>query len=158
MKLRLQTQNCAGRGRALGADKGRNARHASSGRVVSPGARCRLRVQVASLLLHRQKKSAENDSRFTMGGSFRSEGAAARKSSFCWPRESQDVKEHCRSCHGCQVISPLRQKYRVQIMTLASPSSPFQIVNMNCIGPLDPPSARGLHYTLWILDLQTRWS
>lgn len=79
------------------------------------------------------------------------------KSSFYWPRVSQDVKEYCRSCHECQVKSPARQKDRVPITPLARPSAPFQTVNMDCIGPLDPPSARGHRYALCVVDLHTRW-
>ena len=34
---------------------------------------------------------------------------------------------------------------------------PFQVLNMYCIGPTDPPSAQGYRYCLCIVDSCTRW-
>lgn len=53
--------------------------------------------------------------------------------------------------------SPTRQIDRVPITPLARPSAPFQTVNMDCIGPMVPPSARGHRYALCVVDLHTRW-
>lgn len=63
------------------------------------------------------------------------------KSSFYWPQESHNVKEHCRSCDKCQVVSPARKT-----------------VKMDCISPLSLPSARSHRYALCVVDLHTRWS
>ena len=34
---------------------------------------------------------------------------------------------------------------------------PFQVMNMDCIGPIDPPSSQGHKYCLCVVDSCTRW-
>ncbi|XP_042147901.1 uncharacterized protein LOC115313675 [Ixodes scapularis] len=79
------------------------------------------------------------------------------KYAFYWPGIERDIREHCSSCHGCQVRSDLRQTDRVPITPLTRPEFPFQTVNIDVIGPLDTPSARGHRYALCVIDLCTRW-
>ncbi|XP_042148780.1 uncharacterized protein LOC121837265 [Ixodes scapularis] len=79
------------------------------------------------------------------------------KGSFFWPSITRDVREYCRSCLSCQVRSPARTLDRVPITPLARPETAFQVVNMDCIGPIDPPSARGHRYALCVVDVNTRW-
>ncbi|XP_064470179.1 uncharacterized protein LOC135384927 [Ornithodoros turicata] len=79
------------------------------------------------------------------------------KLSFHWPTLKADVKEYCRTCHECQIRSPAKKLDRVPIVPLSRPEVPFQIVNIDCIGPLDPSSARGHRYALCVVDVCTRW-
>lgn len=79
------------------------------------------------------------------------------KYAFYWPGIERDIREHCSSCRGCQVRSDLRQTDRVPTTPLTTPEFPFQTVNIDVIGPLDTPSARGQRYALCVIDLCTRW-
>lgn len=79
------------------------------------------------------------------------------KYSFYWPGMEKDIRDHCNECHSCQVRSDRRQSDRVPIAPLTRPKFPFQKVNIDVIGPIDPPSARGHRYALCVIDLCTRW-
>jgi len=46
---------------------------------------------------------------------------------------------------------------RVPIAPTTRVDVPFQVLNMDCIGPIEPPSAQGHRYCLCILDNCTRW-
>ena len=46
---------------------------------------------------------------------------------------------------------------RVPITPITRVDVPFQVLNMDCIGPIDPPSAKGHKYCLCIVDNCTRW-
>lgn len=82
---------------------------------------------------------------------------ARLKYSFFWPGMEADIREHCDSCHSCQVRSDRRQTDRVPITPLTRPKFPFQKVNVDIIGPIEPSSGRGHRYALCIIDLCTRW-
>jgi len=45
----------------------------------------------------------------------------------------------------------------VPITPVTRADVPFQVMNMDCIGPLDPPSAQGHKYCLSVVDNCTRW-
>ncbi|XP_064482824.1 uncharacterized protein LOC135395659 [Ornithodoros turicata] len=79
------------------------------------------------------------------------------KGSFYWPGISGEVKRYCQSCHGCQIKSPARWSDKAPITPIARPSVRFQVVNMDCIGPIDPPSSKEHKYALCVVDLCTRW-
>lgn len=79
------------------------------------------------------------------------------KYSFFWPAIEGDVRRYCASCHACQTRSDLRTADRIPIEPLARPRYPFERVNVDIIGPLQPPSGRGHKYALCIIDLCTRW-
>lgn len=68
-----------------------------------------------------------------------------------------EIRRYCSSCHGCQARADLRLSDRVPIEPLVRPNYPFEQVNIDVIGPLKPPSARGHRYALCIVDLCTRW-
>lgn len=80
------------------------------------------------------------------------------KNSFFWPGVASDVRRHCQTCHGCQVHSRKLVTDRVPITPLTRPSTPFEVVYLDCIGPLEPGSARGHKYALSVVDLCTRWA
>ncbi|GFY04126.1 transposon Ty3-I Gag-Pol polyprotein [Trichonephila clavipes] len=46
---------------------------------------------------------------------------------------------------------------RAPITPIVHPELPFQIVNINVIGPIQPPSGRGNKYVLCMMDQHTRW-
>ena len=46
---------------------------------------------------------------------------------------------------------------RVPIVPITRVDVPFQVLNMDCIGPIEPPSAQGHRYCLCIVDNCTRW-
>ncbi|XP_042148076.1 uncharacterized protein LOC121836861 [Ixodes scapularis] len=93
------------------------------------------------------------------GGHFSQKKTKKRiKGAFFWPTMAQDVRKHCQSCHACQVQSRANVLDRVPITPLSRPELPFQTIFVDCIGPLDPPSARGHRYALCIVDLCTRWA
>ncbi|EEC16444.1 polyprotein of retroviral origin, putative [Ixodes scapularis] len=93
------------------------------------------------------------------GGHFSQRKTKQRiRSAFFWPTMAADVKRHCQTCHTCQTFSRKQVTDRVPITPLTRPEQPFQVVYMDCIGPLEPPSARGYRYALSVVDLCTRWA
>jgi len=46
---------------------------------------------------------------------------------------------------------------RVPITPITRADVPFQMMNMDCIGPIEPPSAQGHQYCLCVVDSCTRW-
>jgi len=46
---------------------------------------------------------------------------------------------------------------RVPITPVSRAAVLFQVMNMDCIGPLDPPPAQGHKYCLCVVDNCTRW-
>ncbi|GFS86251.1 retrovirus-related Pol polyprotein from transposon opus [Nephila pilipes] len=46
---------------------------------------------------------------------------------------------------------------RSPITPVAKPEFPFQVVNLDLIGPIDPPSSKGHKYILCLIDQRTRW-
>jgi len=77
--------------------------------------------------------------------------------SFYWPKLKQDVQHYVSSCHGCQLRSRPTKMDRVPITPITRVDVPFQVLNMDCIGLIDPPSAQGHKYCLNIVDNCTRW-
>ncbi|GFS61809.1 retrovirus-related Pol polyprotein from transposon opus [Trichonephila clavipes] len=79
------------------------------------------------------------------------------KYSFFWEGLRSDVKKFCESCKECQLTRSVRIKDRSSITPGARPELPFQVVNMDLIGPIDPPSSKGHKYILCLVDQHTRW-
>ncbi|GFV42622.1 retrovirus-related Pol polyprotein from transposon opus [Trichonephila clavipes] len=77
--------------------------------------------------------------------------------SFFWEGLRSDVKKFCESCKECQLTRLVRIKDRSPITPVARPELPFQVVNMDLIGPIDPPSSKGHKYILCLVDQHTRW-
>ncbi|GFW43376.1 retrovirus-related Pol polyprotein from transposon opus [Trichonephila clavipes] len=79
------------------------------------------------------------------------------KYSLFWQGLRSDVKKFCESCKECQLTRSVRIKDRSPITPGARPELPFQVVNMDLIGPIDPPSSKGHKYILCLVDQHTRW-
>ncbi|GFV56626.1 retrovirus-related Pol polyprotein from transposon opus [Trichonephila clavipes] len=77
--------------------------------------------------------------------------------SFFWEGLRSDVKKFCESCKECQLTRSVRIKDRSLITPMARPELPFQVVNMDLIGPIVPPSSKGHTYILCLVDQHTRW-
>ncbi|XP_067145203.1 uncharacterized protein [Centruroides vittatus] len=92
------------------------------------------------------------------GGHLGSRKTAGRiREVFYWPGMAADIRRYCQSCHRCQIRAPARILDRTPITPLTRPSTPFQVVNIDMIGPIEPPSSRGHRYALCMIDLCTRW-
>ncbi|GFT44922.1 retrovirus-related Pol polyprotein from transposon opus [Trichonephila clavipes] len=68
-----------------------------------------------------------------------------------------DVKKFCESCKECQLTRSVRIKDRSSSTPVARPELPFEVGNMDLIGPIDPPSLKGHKYILCLVDQHTRW-
>ncbi|GFW36628.1 retrovirus-related Pol polyprotein from transposon opus [Trichonephila clavipes] len=68
-----------------------------------------------------------------------------------------DVKKFCESCKECQFTRSVRIKDRSSSTPVARPELPFEVGNMDLIGPIDPPSLKGHKYILCLVDQHTRW-
>ncbi|GFX36633.1 retrovirus-related Pol polyprotein from transposon opus [Trichonephila clavipes] len=78
------------------------------------------------------------------------------KYSLFWEGLSSNVKKFCESCKECQRTRSVRIKDRSPITPVARSELPFQVVNMDLIGPIDPPSSKGHTYILCLVDQHTR--
>ncbi|GFT23609.1 uncharacterized protein TNCV_3510961 [Trichonephila clavipes] len=64
-----------------------------------------------------------------------------------------DVKKFCESCKECQLTQSVGTKDRSHITPVARSELPFQVVNMDLIGPIDPPSSKGHTYIyVWLIS------
>ncbi|GFW16255.1 retrovirus-related Pol polyprotein from transposon 297 [Trichonephila clavipes] len=79
------------------------------------------------------------------------------KYSLFWEGLSSNGKKFCESCKECQLTRSVRIKDRSPITPVARSELPFQVVNMDLIGPIDPPSSKGHTYILCLVDQHTRW-
>ncbi|GFW50884.1 retrovirus-related Pol polyprotein from transposon opus [Trichonephila clavipes] len=68
-----------------------------------------------------------------------------------------DVKKFCESCKECQLTRSVRIKDRSSSTPVSRPELPFEVGNMDLIGPIDPPSLKGHKYILCLVDQHTRW-
>ena len=69
----------------------------------------------------------------------------------------QSIREYIQSCAEGQLRSRPLKSDRVPITPITRADLPFQVMNMDCIGPLDPPSAQDFKYCLCVVDSCTRW-
>jgi len=72
--------------------------------------------------------------------------------SFYWPKLRYSVRQYVMSCTNCQLRSRIKTTDRVLITPVTRAEIPFQVLNMDCIGPIDPPSSQGHRYCLCIVD------
>ncbi|GFT57927.1 retrovirus-related Pol polyprotein from transposon opus [Nephila pilipes] len=76
---------------------------------------------------------------------------------FFWAGLRTDVKKFCESCKECQLTRSVRINDRSKITPVARPELPFQVVKLDLIGPIDPPSSKGYKYILCLVNQHTRW-
>ncbi|GFW98866.1 transposon Ty3-I Gag-Pol polyprotein [Trichonephila clavipes] len=79
------------------------------------------------------------------------------KYNFFWPNMSGEIAEFVQTCKGCQLRKPEKIGDRAPITPIVRPELPFEIVNIDVIGPITPPSGRGHKYVLCMMDQHTRW-
>ncbi|GFT11057.1 retrovirus-related Pol polyprotein from transposon opus [Nephila pilipes] len=79
------------------------------------------------------------------------------KCSFFWEGLRTYVKKFCESYKEFQLTRSVRINDRSPITPVARPELPFQVVNLDLIVPIDPPSSKGHKYILCLVDLHTRW-
>jgi len=79
------------------------------------------------------------------------------KLSFYWPGLKKSVREYGMSCQDCQLRARKLTTDRVSITPITKDQIPFQTLNMDCIGPLEPLSAHGHKCCLCIVDGCIRW-
>ncbi|GFX63964.1 retrovirus-related Pol polyprotein from transposon 17.6 [Trichonephila clavipes] len=79
------------------------------------------------------------------------------KYNFFWPNMSGEIAEFVQTCKGCQLRKPEKIGDRTPITPIVRPELPFEIVNIDVIGPTQPPSGRGHKYVLCMMDQHTRW-
>ncbi|GFT40774.1 transposon Tf2-11 polyprotein [Trichonephila clavipes] len=70
---------------------------------------------------------------------------------------SGEIAEFVQTCKGCQLRKPEKIGDRAPITPIVRPELPFEIVNIDVIGPIQPPSGRGHKYVLSMMDQHTRW-
>ncbi|GFV27309.1 transposon Ty3-I Gag-Pol polyprotein [Trichonephila clavipes] len=70
---------------------------------------------------------------------------------------SNEIAEFVQTSKGCQLRKPEEIGDRAPIIPIVSPELPFEIVNIDVIGPIQPPSGRGHKYVLCMMDQHTRW-
>ncbi|GBM61394.1 Retrovirus-related Pol polyprotein from transposon 17.6 [Araneus ventricosus] len=70
---------------------------------------------------------------------------------------SNDIADFVRTCMGCQLRRKDKISDRAPITPVARPELPFETVNIDLIGPIEPPSGRGHKYVLCLMDQMTRW-
>ncbi|GFU58725.1 hypothetical protein TNCV_932672 [Trichonephila clavipes] len=79
------------------------------------------------------------------------------KYNFFWPNMSGEIAEFVQTCKGCQLRKTEKIGDRAPITPIVHPELPFEIVNIDVIGPIQPPSGRGHKYVLCMMDQHTRW-
>ncbi|GFY05494.1 transposon Ty3-I Gag-Pol polyprotein [Trichonephila clavipes] len=58
---------------------------------------------------------------------------------------SGEIAEFVQTCKGCQLRKPEKIGDRAPITPIVRPELPFEIVNIDVIGPIQPPSGRGIN-------------
>ncbi|GFT36313.1 protein NYNRIN [Trichonephila clavipes] len=79
------------------------------------------------------------------------------KFSFYWPGMVKEIKAYCSSCHGCQLRKVICSVDKIPITPVSRPKLPFQVVNVDLIGSVDPVSSQGHKYILCLMDQHSRW-
>ncbi|GFV16237.1 retrovirus-related Pol polyprotein from transposon opus [Trichonephila clavipes] len=128
------------------------------------------RNEVGSIGTKDEKVTAEMDKGSMVADSFRSSRSVVPmfsshmgpkrmtleriKYSFFFGRVTRaNVKKFCESCKECQLTRSVGIKDRSPITPVARPELPFQVVNMDLIGPIDPPSSRDINiFYVWLIS------
>jgi len=76
---------------------------------------------------------------------------------FWWPKMRKQVQMYTASCKPCQMKKRITVADRVPIKAVARPQSNFEVVQIDLIGPIEPPSSSGHKYIISMIDLASRW-
>ncbi|GFV13095.1 retrovirus-related Pol polyprotein from transposon opus [Trichonephila clavipes] len=112
------------------------------------------RNEVGTLGTKDEEVTADMDKGIMVADSFRSEQECCAELALGL---RADVKKFCESCKECQLTRSVRIKDRSSSTPVARPELPFEMGNMDLIGPIDPPSLKGHKYILRLVDQHTRW-
>jgi hypothetical protein len=74
---------------------------------------------------------------------------------YYWPSLVDDVKEYCRLCSVCS--AQRRSTLRTFLNPLELTNRPFEVLGLDFLGPVQPPSPTGNAYILVITDYFTKW-
>lgn len=74
---------------------------------------------------------------------------------YYWPARWETVRKYCQSCHQCQVTAP---KLPQQVPHPIAVMEPMDLVGMDYIGPINPPSVRGNRYIAVSADYLSRFT
>lgn len=75
---------------------------------------------------------------------------------FYWPGFTQTIKDFCKSCEICQMMTP-KGRHPKAFVKQTDLSRPFQKIAVNIVGLLNTVSNKGNRYILTMVDLCTRW-
>jgi len=75
---------------------------------------------------------------------------------YWWPTMSTDIQHHLRSCAQCQVHDPGGSTAKSPLRNLEA-IQPFEVVEMDVVGPIYPVSSKGSKYVISATDVFTRW-
>ncbi|XP_023242793.1 uncharacterized protein LOC111640935 [Centruroides sculpturatus] len=93
------------------------------------------------------------------GGQFGSRVLASRvRESFYWLGMVTDIRKYCQNSRRCQVSAPDLVLDRTPATPLARSSTPFQVVNIGVVVPIDHLSANGHRYAVCVISLRNRLS
>lgn len=58
------------------------------------------------------------------------------------------VESYTKSCDSCQKRNRITVADSVPIVSISRPASSFEVVHIDLMGPISPPSSRGHNYVL----------
>lgn len=79
------------------------------------------------------------------------------QTSFWWPSMRADVGKYTSSCKECQLRRRVTVFDRVPISAVMRPAAFGDVVSVDILGPVDPPSSSGKRYILVAIDQATKW-
>ena len=121
--------------------------------------------EIAGIVVHRlvvpvvhrsEVLTAAHDSPWSMHFGMR-KTLARIEEYFFWSSLIRDVKKYVKSCHTCQLKLRRTSADRVPITAVPLANFAFERVNVDVIGPIEPPSSRCHHYILTLIDSCTKW-
>jgi hypothetical protein len=75
---------------------------------------------------------------------------------FYWPQLKQSVNNYVSQCKDCQVTRGMRKLDRVKITPIPRAEYPGQVIEIDIIGPIEPPSAKGHKFCLTTIVVARR--
>lgn len=71
-----------------------------------------------------------------------------------WPTRCADIRRHCRTCHNCQMLGPLRPSAGLlPVLEL----QPMDLMAIDFMGPISPQGPDGERYIIVVVDYATRY-